>query len=45
MGLSPSERRMRLGHINVQKGLESVEAVSLQMIILHPFSHPTCMIR
>ena len=31
MGLSPSERRM---------GLESVEAVSLQRILLYPFSLP-----
>ena len=40
MGLSPSERRIGLGHINIQKGLESVEAVSLQRILLHPFSLP-----
>ena len=45
MGLSPSERSRGLGHINIQKGLGSVEAVSLQRILLHPFSLPTCMIR
>ena len=45
MGLSPSERRMGLGHVNIQKGLGSVEAVSLQRILLHPFPSPTCVIR
>ena len=38
MGLSPSERRMGLGHVNIPKGLGSVEAVSLQRILLHPLS-------
>ena len=40
MGLSPSERIRGLGHINIQKGLGNVEAVSLQRILLHPFSLP-----
>ena len=40
MGISPSERRMELGHVNIQKGLGSVEAVSLQRILLHPFPLP-----
>ena len=33
MGLSPSERSRGLGHINIQKGLGSVEAVSLQTLL------------
>ena len=40
MGLSPSERRMGLGHINIQEGLGSVEAVSLQRILLLVRGHP-----
>ena len=40
MGLSPSERRMGLGHVIIQKGLGNVEAVSLQRILLHPLSLP-----
>ena len=40
MGISPSERSRVLEHINIQKGVGSVEAVSLQRILLHPFSLP-----
>ena len=39
MGLSPSERRMKLGHVNIQKGLGSVEAVKAFYYIHSPPLH------